>query len=248
MNKPINREDAGRIAHRLTEAKNSLQQGNLFSCLLAFRDVLEKMMTTRMIPSDKKALMDDINDFQTTIAKSRLFRELYGPVTFRDNEIEPTLELMKQLIQIKNEEMTELLHEPEPKHETAESATEAVKGVETPFKTVQILIEKGDHAKAQEMLKDHDDWASVLAETYNNAGIDHRRAGRFDEAVKEFRKALVASPGDEGIYYNMARVYISKGDFQTAAETINEGLKINHDFPEGIKLLKYIRETGKVDI
>jgi tetratricopeptide (TPR) repeat protein len=97
------------------------------------------------------------------------------------------------------------------------------------------------------MLKDHEDWSSILAETYNSAGIEQRRSGDYDEALKNFRIALVASPKDEGIYYNMARVYISKGQWKAAAEIINEGLKINNDFPEGIKLLKYIRETGKVD-
>jgi tetratricopeptide (TPR) repeat protein len=248
MAKPINRDDAGAIAHKLTESRNSLQKGNVFSCLLAFKEVLEKMTSTQMIPADEKALMNEINDFQTAISKNRLFRDLYGPVTFRDNEIEPALELMTQLIQIKNEEMTELLREPDEQEAAPDTANEPGKTADSSLKAIQILLEKGDHAKVQEMLKDHEDWASILAETYNSAGIDDRRKGNYDEAVREFRMALVASPNDEGIYYNMARVYLAKEEFKTAAETINEGLKINHDFPQGIQLLKYIRETGKVDL
>ena len=52
----------------------------------------------------------------------------------------------------------------------------------------------------------------------------------------------MVNPRDEGLYYNVARVYISKEEWKTAAETIGEGLKVNPDFGEGIKLLKYIRE------
>jgi tetratricopeptide (TPR) repeat protein len=97
------------------------------------------------------------------------------------------------------------------------------------------------------MLQNREDLISILVDGYNSSGIDYRRAGRFDEALSEFKKALIVYPGDEGLYYNIARVYVAKKEWKVAAETVNEGLKINPHFGEGIKLLKYIRETGGIE-
>jgi hypothetical protein len=58
----INRDDAGRLAQKLTECKNVLQTGNVFSCLLKFRDILEKMAKTAMIPADEKELHKEITE------------------------------------------------------------------------------------------------------------------------------------------------------------------------------------------
>lgn len=248
MAQTVNREDAGKIAHKLTECRNVLQNGNIFSCLLKFREVLEKMNSTVMIPADEKALRKEINAFQKTLSENKKFLEIYGPVTFRDDEIAPSLALMNQLIAIKNDEMTELLEEKKEEEKALpESSIQQVDDGEAQANIVRTLMHNGDHEAALELLKDKDDLTSRLVEEYNAAGIEHRRAERHDEALQEFNRALVLSPRDEGIYYNMARVYIGKKEWKAAAETINEGLKINHDFPEGIRLLKYIREMGKID-
>jgi len=112
------------------------------------------------------------------------------------------------------------------------------------IRQIKVLIEKGDYAGAQELIADQEEIISLLIEEYNAAGIKHRRAGRYEEAIREFRKAPVVLPRDEGLYYNLARTFIDKGAWKEAAETIDEGMKVNPDFTESIKLLKYIREHG----
>jgi len=42
----INRDDAGRITKKLLECRIRLKKDNVYSCLMGFRDVLEKMCTT----------------------------------------------------------------------------------------------------------------------------------------------------------------------------------------------------------
>jgi tetratricopeptide (TPR) repeat protein len=247
MAEAINRDDAGKIAHKLTECRNVLQKGNIFSCLLKFKEILEKMNSTSMIPADEKAIQKEVNDFQKTLAENKKFREIYGPVTFRDNEIAPSLALMKQLIEIKNDEMTDLLVETEEKKEAPEDTVQPADETDSQLTTIQILLENGDDAAATVLLKNNEDLASKLVDSLNLSGIDHRRNGRYDDALRQFKKALVVSPTDEGLYYNTARVYIDRGEWKTAAETMNAGLKINRDFTQGIKLLKYIREEGKID-
>jgi tetratricopeptide (TPR) repeat protein len=243
----IKRDEAGNIANKLNVCKKNLQKGNVFSCLIAFKEVLEKMNSTRMIPADEKSLNNEINIFQKKLASSNIFRDVYGPVTFRDNDIAPALALMQQLIQVKEEEINEIMTAKEKEQASLDGTSSDTGGINAEVKQIKILIEQGDYATAQDMLQNREDLISILVDDYNGAGIEHRRAGRYDEALNDFKKILVVYPRDEGLYYNIARVYIAKKEWKTAAETINEGLKINPDFGEGIKLLKYIRDTGNVD-
>ncbi len=241
MAEAVNRDAAGKVAHKLTESRNALQKGNIFSCLIKFREALEKMQSTNMIPADVKALQKEINDFQKAVAENKKFFEIYGPVTFRDNEIAPTLALMNQLIEIKNDEMTELLEESDDKINQEEIAPRTVEDPDAKLNIIRTLLENGDHEAAMELLKDSEDLADILADEYNSAGIAHRKAARYDDALRDFNNARIVSPKDEGIYYNMARVYIDREEWETAEEMTGEAIKINHNFQEGLKLLKHIR-------
>jgi len=238
MAEMIKREEASIIARELKACQQHLKKSNIFSCLVCFQEVLKKMLVTKMLPSDSKQLNNDINIFQHDLAASNVFRDVYGPVTFRDDDIETALDFMKQLIEIKNEETQALLAEETDRSTAAE--TDDLNQIQQ----IKVLIEKGDYAAAQELFADQEEIISLLIDEYNAAGIEHRRAGRYEEAIREFKKALVVLPLDEGLYYNLARTLIDKGAWREAAETIGGGLKINPDFTEGIKLLKYIREHG----
>jgi tetratricopeptide (TPR) repeat protein len=244
MAEAIKREDASKIINKINECKNSLQRGNIFSCLICFKEALEKMNTTRMLPADEKALQKEINAFQKSLSASTLFKDTYGPVTFRDNDNAPTLALMNQLIEVKEQEIQEIMVQEELAAQSG-SASGGQEG-QDPLAAVKTLVERGDFATAREMLQNREDLAALLVDEYNSTGIEHRRAGRFAEALSEFRKALALYPRDEGLYYNIARVYIAQKEWQSAADTIQEGLQVNPNFTEGIKLLKYIRETGRI--
>jgi hypothetical protein len=112
MQKGIKRDEAGNILKKLKDCRTHLQKKNIYSCLLAFRDVLEKMRETRMLPADEKQLQKEINVFQADLAASRSFHDLYGPVTFKDDDLETALDFMKQLIQIKEEEILAAMESP----------------------------------------------------------------------------------------------------------------------------------------
>jgi tetratricopeptide (TPR) repeat protein len=194
------------------------------------------MLQTKMLPGDSKQLNKDINTFQNDLAASDIFKDVYGPVTFRDDDIATALDFMKQLIELKDEETRALL--------AGESDTDTLgnAAVAPQVQQIKVLLEKGDYADAQEIIAGDEELVSLLVDEYNAAGIEHRRAGRHEEAIKEFRKALVVLPQDEGLYYNLARTLIGKEAWKEAAETIGAGLQVNPDFTEGMKLLKYIRE------
>jgi len=248
MDDAIKREEAGEIARKLSECRNQLQHGNIFSCLARFREVLEKMLSTKMLASDEKELKNDINIFQKDLSNSRIFRDVYGPVAFHDNDFTTLLDFLKQLIRIKEEETIELMERNETKKVDNRQTSPQAAEVHNLLQQIKILIKKGDYAIAQETIAGDEEIIALLVEEYNVSGIRYRREGRFDEAVSEFKKALVVQPRDEGLYYNIARAHIAKKEWKAAAEVIGEGLKINPHFGEGITLLKYIRENGGIDV
>lgn len=244
----IRRDDAGKIFSMLKECHKSLQRGNIYSCLIAFSEVLEKINSTRMISADDKALRIGINTFQRELASSSLFRDAYGPVTLRDNDFAPSMALMKQLIEIKEEEINELVAAKEVAQASPNGSSNREDIIAIQVIEIKKFIEQGDYATAQEMLVNREDLLSIIVDDYNGAGIVHRRAGRYDEALSTFKKIIAISQQDEGLYYNIARVYVCKREWKTAAEMMQSALRINPEFEEAIKMLKYIRETGNVEL
>lgn len=235
----IKREDAGRITGKLHECRLHLQKDNIYSCLMGFRDVLEKTQTTRMLPVDEKKLYKDINTFQTELASSRAFRHLYGPVTFKDDDIDTALDFMKQLIQIKEEEIASAMES----QKTDDSLSERPDDLQHRIQEIMLHVEKGDFDTARNLAEKDEDAADALIEIYNTSGIQSRMDGDFDKALTTFKKALFICPTDEGLYYNMARVHIEAGDWKSADNAMEEGLKSSPDFQEGLRLQTFIRKN-----
>jgi tetratricopeptide (TPR) repeat protein len=235
----IKREDAGRITKKLLECRIHLRKDNVYSCLTGFRDVLEKTHATKMLPVDEKQLRQEINAFQAELAASRAFRHLYGPVTFKDDDIETALDFMKQLIQIKEEEIAEAMES----RKNADALGENPDDLQLRIQKILLHVEKGDFDIARSLADKDEEAADALIEIYNTSGIQSRIAKDFDKAVATFKKALFVRPADEVLHYNMARAYIEAGDWKSAGHTIDEGLKNNPDFQEGIQLQSFIRKN-----
>jgi tetratricopeptide (TPR) repeat protein len=232
----IKRDEAGNILRKLKECRVQLQKENIYSCLLTFRDVLEMMGKTRMLPADDKQLHKEINSFQADMAASRAFRNLYGPVTFKDNDIETALDFMKQLIQIKEEEIVAGMQD----QKDGRADTAQADDIQQRIDQIMVYIERGDYETAKKMAERDEEAADVLVEMYNAAGIESRREQDFDKAIKIFKKALFIHPDDEVLYYNLARVYVESKDWKSAENAIQEALKSNPDFQEGVKLMNFI--------
>ena len=239
MSEVIKREDTAIIFKRLDECRRHMNKGNIFSCLISFREALKKMKGTRMLPSDEKELNKIINEFQEQLSHSRTFLDVYGPVTFRDNDIDTALDFMNQLIMIKEEEINQSL-------ELVESAEETLAkqfaSLQEKIEKIKTLISIGDHALAQELIGNDDEIISQLIDFYNTEGITYRRNKDSERALQEFKKALVVYPQDEGIYYNLARVHVERLEWKAAEEAIRSGLEINPEFTEGQALLAHIQK------
>lgn len=231
----IKREVVGAITKTLNDCNYMLQRRNLYSAIVKFRDALEKMQHTPMLPADEKQLNTMINDFQEKLSSSRVFYESYGPVTFRDNDIVTAADFMRQLMEIKEDEIREEME----KSQAAEAGVDSKLFARA--NEIRVVIERGDYSVAREMIGDDEDLLEYIVSLYNEKGIEARKASQYDLAISEFRKIVSLCPEDEGLYYNLARVYLEKKEWDSAEETISESLKINEAFAAGQKMLAYIQ-------
>ena len=235
----IKREDAGRISKKLLESRTHLQKNNIYSCLKGLKDVLEKLRITQMLAADEKQLHKDINKFQDDLSSSPAFRNIYGPVTFKDDDFDTSLDFMKQLIQIKEEEITAAMESQKSKETSGADQDDLQKRVQE----ITTFVEKGDFSTAREMSDKDEEAADVLMENYNTLGIQYRKEKEFEKSIMTFKKALFVRPEDEGLYYNMARSYIEAGDWKSAKNTMEEALKTSPGFQAGIQLLAFINDN-----
>jgi tetratricopeptide (TPR) repeat protein len=233
----IKRSDVEIILRKLNECKKHLQLGRIYACLLEFGDLLEKTLSTHMLVTDEKHITQEINTLQRQIQDSKSFKDVFGPVTFHDDDKETTLSFIKQLIVVEEEE---ILSSQNGQNNGAGQITDTESMEQLVLKIV-LLIDRGAHEKARQIYADNEALRSLIVCQYNRSGIVYRKEGRHDEAFAEFEKALKVEPADEGLYYNIARVHLEKGNWVTAKKNILEALKINSAFKEGHDLLNYIQ-------
>ena len=65
---------------------------------------------------------------------------------------------------------------------------------------------------------------------YSNRGIDYRKEGKLDLAIKDFDKAIELNPEFAEAYNNLGNVYDDKGDFDKAIVNFNTAIKFKPDF------------------
>ena len=228
MDEAIVRERASEISRTLGSCRKFIHQGKVYACLSGFKDVLEKMLVTRMLPQDEKDLQEGINEFQRQLMSSAAFRNAFGPVTFQDNDNETSLAFIRQLVNVSEEEI----------------AANLAGGNESPENRalmIMRIIDKGEHEKARALIGNNEDLLCFILQTYNARGIQARREGSYGKAVEELKKALSVAPDDEGILYNLARAYAAKKEKKPAVESIRKALQINPAFAEARTLLNLLQ-------
>jgi len=65
---------------------------------------------------------------------------------------------------------------------------------------------------------------------FNRLGIALRRQGRWDDAVKEYDRALEISPEDENLLFNKAVAFAEGSRYVDAVRAVEKALAINPDF------------------
>ena len=85
---------------------------------------------------------------------------------------------------------------------------------------------------------------------FNEFGIQMRKLGMYDEAMRYYVRAYRLCRTDEHLLYNMARTLYEKGRLKSSRTMLNHALRLNAAFPEAKAFLAYLdsRERGEAAI
>lgn len=236
----IKRTDIDLIYRRLNDSKTNLQLGKIHSCLVSFKDALDKMTRTNMLMADERALMDEITAFQKKLAESQDFRNVFGPVSFQEGDKATVLQFVSELITVEEEEILTRMKDSEDPEALPDSVS-----LEKIGPLVEEMINEGNTKKALKIIGSNELLRDWLVSRFNSAGIGFRKNSHHDKAADQFSKAILVDPADECLYYNFGRAHLEKGDIAAAREALQRAVQINKDFREGRDLLGHIDRMGK---
>lgn len=60
-------------------------------------------------------------------------------------------------------------------------------------------------------------------------GINMKRAGRLDEALQYYKKALDLEPDNSIVLYNTGILYNIKSDYQSAVDVLEQSIHLNKE-------------------
>ena len=108
----------------------------------------------------------------------------------------------------------------------------------------KALLERGEMTEAEKIFEKlaniKELYGKKYKHTFNSLGIDLRKMEKFDEAIRNYKRAIFMDPADEVLHYNMAHAYYKKGLTNEAARHLEKALSIKPNFEEGKQFLNQI--------
>ena len=222
-----------------------VKQGKIASCLISFKEIIDRMPAIPMTGKEKKELNEGIEIFLNNLSAHKKFKEIFGEFTFGDTDLATNLEFIKSMIVAQEQEIVQRVEKDE---EAAEAQRlEIIKAEENKRKEINQkiqdainLIDEANLSQALEIINDDEEVKEGIMLHYNTMGMQSREAKNFGEAVKNYSKAMSVSPQDENLHYNIARAYFEEGKRDKAEAFMGKALKINPEFEEGKAFYEYL--------
>ncbi len=241
------------LFHRFHTCELQVKQGKIASCLITFKDVIERMPAIAMTGKEKKELHEGIAIFLDNLSVHKKFKEIFGEFTFGDTDLDTNLEFIKSMIIAQEQEIIQKVEKDE---EAAEAQRlEMVKAEEKKKEEINQkiqeaikLIDEANMPGAQEIIQDNEEIMNRIIQHYNLLGIQNREAKNYDEAIKNYSKAISISPKDENLFYNTARAYFEQGKLNKAEAFLGNALKLSPEFEEAKELLEYLQKAEKTKV
>ena len=112
-------------------------------------------------------------------------------------------------------------------------------------RAAEIYLERQSDADAEKLLLEVLKLNPRTINVYNTLGILYRRQGRYELALKQYKKALRVNPRDENIYYNLGRLYFEINRPDKAMEALTRALKLNPEFAEAQVLMRTVKISSQ---
>lgn len=237
------------LFHRFHQCEMQLRQGKIAGCLISFKEVIERSPAIPKTEKEKNELNQGIELFLRNLSAHRKFQEIFGNVSFGDSNLETNLEFIKSMIVAQEEEIVERIR---IDNEAAEAQRleideEQKKEQEEMKKKIDeavASIDQDNLPAALEIIGDSEELREAVALHYNDLGMQCRINKAFKEAELNYSKALLISPDDENLYYNMGRAYFEAGDSEKAEKLLASAMKLNPDFREGQVFYDYLSKIN----
>lgn len=117
------------------------------------------------------------------------------------------------------------------------------KNIDANYGLGEVYSEKKDFDKLKKVLDTllglDEAFTYEYRQKFNQFGISLRKNGHYDESIRYYEKSLEIVNSDENVYFNLARVYFEKGQNEECVDNLQAALKINPEFIEAQKFLKY---------
>ncbi len=235
------------LFHRFHQCEMQLKQGRIASCLLAFKEIADRMTGIPLTDKEKKEFHENIGGFLKNLSAHKKFQEIFGEVSFGDSDLNTNLEFVKSMIAAQEEDIVDRVKNEEAASEAQrlEIDNEKQKQQEEIKKKINQAIDYIDSdnlSPAITLVNENDDIRDAVILHYNNLGMQCREAKNFAEAVKNYTKAISASPKEENLHYNIARAYFEEGKRESAEEFLKKALQLNPDFKEGKVFYEYLQK------
>jgi tetratricopeptide (TPR) repeat protein len=104
------------------------------------------------------------------------------------------------------------------------------------------LDETGVAVKIQENIEKIREIKSKRALALNNKGVAHYYLQKFEEAARAYREAIKVHPDDSLAHNNLAYLYLSHGDYESASEELEKSGPVGEE--EGYSLIM----RGRIEI
>ena len=234
------------LFHKFHKCEMNLKQGKIAACLIGFKEVIEKTPTIPKTDREKGELNQGIETFLKTLSAHKKFQEIFGEVSFGDTDLETNMEFIKSMIVAQEQDIVERIQKDEEAAEGQRLKIEDIESkkneeIEKMIKEAIKLIDEEKISQAMvEIINPSEEVRDGVITHYNTMGMKDREAKQFDEAVKNYGKAISVSPEDENLHYNIARAYFEASKLDKAKEYLGMALKLNPEFKEGKAFYSYL--------
>ena len=209
-----------------------------------------------MLKKEKEVLENELENLKIKIGEHPKFKSIYGPVTFTAGDPKMIIDFMTQLIQCGAETLQEKidqgieLMEAERQDEARALFDEVINNPDAELKHFfsigDTFLKKNRWKEAQEVFRAALEKFPDSINALNRMAISLRKDQQFKEAMGYYKKALLLSPRDEGLYYNTARLLLDMGLPQKACQALKKSLSLNPDFKPSADLLK--KTQGMIEL
>jgi Tfp pilus assembly protein PilF len=107
----------------------------------------------------------------------------------------------------------------------------------------------GDGDKAKQVFRKLSTIEAVLEprnkHIFNEFGIQLRKMGMFEEAVRHYHRALLVEKLDENLWFNLGRALFEGGQAQSACKALARAIAINPDFEAARNFLALVEKLSQ---